>query len=111
MTVRFNWRGAFYGTNVDIGSAERRLVRQEIADWNGEWQWDTDDGYIIRLEDENCDGIWDLDYDDSDDVDAYLPTDFVRYLDKKFLGTTQKTTLIVGKATKLPLPGAHPSHS
>lgn len=109
MTTRFDWRGAFSGTGVDIERTQRRLVRDAITEWNGDWQWDAEDGYIIRLEDENCDGIWDLDYDDSDDVDAYLPSDFRRWLDMKFLGrASPKKPVVIGTSTKLPLPGARP---
>lgn len=109
MQSKFDWRGAFHGTGVDIESTQRRLVRDAIVEWNSEWQWESDDGYIIRLEDENCDGIWDIDYDDSDDVDCYLPSDFIRWMDMKFLGRARpKQQVVIGKATKLPIPGARP---
>ena len=109
MQSKFDWRGAFCGTGVDIEPSQRRLVRDAIEAWNSDWQWDTDDGLIIRLEDDNCDGIWDIDYDDSDDVDQYFPSDFIRYMDMKFLGKAgPKKPVVIGNATKLPIPGARP---
>lgn len=109
MQSKFDWRGAFCGTGVDIVPSQRRLVRDAIEAWNSDWQWDTDDGLIIRVEDDNCDGIWDIDYDDSDDVDQYFSGEFIRYMDMKFLGKTRpKQPVVIGPSTKLPLPGSRP---
>lgn len=109
MSDRFDWRGAFYGVPADADPAQRRAARQAIMEWNSDWTYDTDDGYIIRLEDQDGDGIWDADYDDSENVCDYFSNDFITYMDNKFLGKSKpKKPVVIGNATKLPIPGARP---
>ena len=109
MTQRFDWRGAFSNVPVDADPAQRRAVRQAIMEWNSDWTYDTDDGYIMRLENEEGEGIWDVDYDNSYNVGDYFDGDFISYMDNKFLGKPRaKKPVVIGNATKLPIPGARP---
>lgn len=109
MSDRFDWRGAFSNVPADADPSQRRAVRQAIMDWNSDWTYDSDDGYIMRLEDENGDGIWDVDYDDSENVGDFFSSDFIAYMDNKFLGKPRaKKPVVIGNATKLPIPGARP---
>jgi hypothetical protein len=109
MTERFDWRGAFSGVPADASPAQRRAVRQAIMDWNSDWTYDTEDGYIMRLEDEDGDGIWDYDYDNAENIGDYFSSEFIAHMDNKFLGTSKsKKPVVIGKATKLPIPGVRP---
>lgn len=109
MTQRFDWRAAFSETGMDSTDEQRRAVRNAIQMWNSDWAWDTHEDYLIRVEDEDGDGIWDEDYDDSHDVDNYFSSDFIAYMDNKFLGKAKpKRPTVIGNATKLPLPGSRP---
>lgn len=105
----FDWRGAFENTGIDSTREQRNQVIQAIANWNSDWNIDYHDLYINRVEDEDGDGIWDVDYDDSDDINAYFSSDFLQWMDAKFLGKPRKKkSVVIGKSTKLPIPGARP---
>lgn len=107
--VRFDWRGAFSQVGIDATSAQRGEVCRAIMDWNGDWTYDTDGGYIVRVEDEDGEGIWDIDYDDCEDVDQFFSDEFLEYMDFKFLLKRRaKKPVVIGAATKLPLPGSRP---
>jgi hypothetical protein len=109
MTTNFDWRGAFDNTGIDCTREQRNQVIQAIADWNSDWEIDNHDLYITRIEDEDGDGIWDADYDDSDDVDQYFSSEFIEWMDTKFMGKKRsKKPVVIGKSTKLPIPGARP---
>jgi hypothetical protein len=105
MTARFQWRYAFHGQPGAILREERRLVCQAIDDWNNDWSYDSDDYLLYRVENEDGDGIWDSDYSDAEDIDNYFSSNFIQYMDLKFLGKARpKKPVFVGNATKLPLP-------
>jgi hypothetical protein len=105
MSNRFDWRYAFMGLDAALNREQRRLVCQAIDDWNNDWCYDCDDYLIYRVENEDGDGIWDSDYEDSHDINQYFDNSFLQYMDLKFLGKARpKKPVFVGKATKLPLP-------
>lgn len=105
----FDWRGAFDGTGIDITSQQRNQVIEAIANWNSDWEVDNHHMWITRVEDEDGDGIWDCDYDDSSDVEQYFSSDFIRWMDSKFMGKPRKKQkVVIGTSTKLPIPGARP---
>lgn len=108
-TERFNWRGAFENSGVELRPSQREQVYRAIERWNSDWSIDSD-GYLIhRIEDEDGDGIWDYDYDDSHDLGCYFDSDFIEWMDTKFLGAKRsKKPVVIGKSTKLPIPGARP---
>jgi len=109
MTTNFNWRGAFSLTRFDASPAQQREVIRALANWNSDWNWDTQEGYLVRVEDENGDGIWDIDYDDCHDVDQFFGSDFLQWMDTRFLSKKRsKKPVVIGKSTKLPIPGARP---
>jgi hypothetical protein len=85
----------------------RQRVINAIYDWNSDWHVETDDYYIQRVEDEDGDCIWDVDWDDDNNPRAHFSNDFRRYMDEKFAGG--KKPIFVGKATILPIPGDSPS--
>ena len=110
MTTRFDWRGAFISvSNVSLTQVQRLAVLAAIDQWNIDWEISEENGNIYCIVDEDGDCIWDADYDDADDVDNYLHTDFIQWMDQKFLGKQRpKQPVVIGKSTKLPIPGARP---
>lgn len=110
----FDWRWAF-DPDMDgapfVNERNLELVKDAILDWS-DWTVHTDsNGFIIRVEHDNGDGIWDWDYEDSLNVNEFFMSDFIRYMDKKFKLQPFKPKVVVGKSTILPLPGDRPPSS
>ena len=106
MTSKINWRHAFYEQGGSLPRNQRDRVVAAVMDWS-DWEVLTEDNYITRIEDENEDGVWDYEWGNSDFSD-YFSERFIRHMDKLFAG---KNTVVIGSATKLPLPVASPSPS
>lgn len=112
MTSKFRWMDAFSVSSHarrPTTYEQRELVVQAIYEWNSEWNVDTDNNYICHLEDEDGDTLYDEGWDDEIDVRNCFSRRFVEYMDKEFL--TIKKKVVVGNATKLPLPGDSPLSS
>lgn len=110
MTNRFDWRGAFHSVaDEEMTQPQRLLVIAAMERWNSDWEISESSGYIYCVVDEDGDCIWDEDFDDSDDVDHYFHSEFIQWMDQRFLGKAKpKQPVVIGKSTKLPIPGARP---
>ena len=105
-----NWRHVFLGAGPRVPAEFRDHVIDLIYQFNPSWSIDTDDrGYIIEIRNEDDDCLWHEDNDDSELVDIHFSNRFLQWMDEKT--GHSKSKLIIGKATKLPIPGARPSHS
>lgn len=106
----FDWRWAF-DPDMDVSEYHLSLVKDSILNW-ADWSVHTDsNGFIIRVEHDNGDGIWDWDYEDSQEVNEFFSSHFIQYMDKRFKLQAFRPKVVVGKATILPLPGDRPQSS
>ena len=108
MTTKFNWRWAFNGSNHGIDANNRQRVVDAIYDWHGDWNVETESLWIMNVEDSDRDCIWNCDDHEIEEIDHRFSHRFIDYMDKKFLS---KQKVVIGKATKLPLPVASPPSS
>lgn len=110
--AKFNWRDAFNtGDNNFISGAQRRLVVDMIHDWDSDWDVQTEDGLICRVEDSDGDPIWDADWGSGDDLSEHFSDRFIQWMDDHFKSTSKKARVVIGDATKLPLPEDSPLSS
>lgn len=105
MASKFNWRHAFYGMGGNLTTSQLNRVYESVNSWS-DWEVSTSDGYIIRVEDCDGDGIWDYEWEE-EDFDRFFSDRFIKYMNTTF----GKPGVVIGKATKLPLPVASPPSS
>ena len=109
------WEYAFRFTGGSLPSDQRDAVIQAMRDFD-HYSLDFDMGFITHVWDEYDDTVWN--YEDRDE--NWSPIDWLReclgedlceHLDYTFsdFNQSRKHKLVIGKATKLPLPGANPS--
>lgn len=96
-----NWTYAFRWADGDVSTAERRLVIKAIQQWDSTWMIESDNWYILSVQDSDGDDIWQYEMDDSEDVRSFFSARFCTYMDKKF-----NPAGLTGSLTKLPLPDA-----
>jgi hypothetical protein len=94
-----------------LTTQQRRMVVNLINDWDCDWNVDTRDGYICRVEDSDGDGIWDEDWGSQDDLSDHFSLRFIEWMDDHIRSPDKKVKVVVGNSTILPLPGDSPQPS
>lgn len=109
---KFNWRDAFLlEGSSSLNTHQRRLVVDMIHDWDCDWDVQTREGYICRVEDSDGDPIWDEDWAAHDDLSEHFSDRFIAWMDDHFRDPNKKVRVVVGNSTILPLPGDSPQSS
>lgn len=109
MTSKFNWRWAFSTSDQSVTVENRQRVVDAMYGWSSEWTIDTEGMWITRVEDEDGDCVWDCEFNDVDEIDNCFSDHFLQWMDTQF--SSGKKKVVVGNATKLPLPGDSPLSS
>lgn len=105
---KINWRHAFDGSGMSMTQENRQRVLNALSDWNSDWHVEHSSLWVTRIEDEDGDYIWDCE-DGTDQLENHFSDGFVDWMDRQFNGGKKK--VVIGTATKLPLPVASPPSS
>ena len=114
------WEYAFRFTGGSLGRELHEDVLSQVEALG--YSYDTDEDYIHTVYDEDGDEVWSCEWDRGisnqatiDSIRHHLPNELLDHLDEEFPRDAEDvrrirkaSKLVVGKATKLPLPGSRP---